>query len=259
GALVRGVFWYLDEPTRLLIRRDIVSFLRDPVQWSQVLIFFGLLAIYFFNLRRFYYQITGDFWRVLVSLLNLGATCLTLATFTSRFIYPQVSLEAQRMWIVGLAPVTRRTVLLAKFVAAVAGSVLLAGGLVALSNWMLEMPMAVAAVQLLVAVLVAVGLSGLAVGLGASYPNLRESDPSKIVAGFGGTLSLVAGLLFLTVMLILAGILTQLFFRPLWGAAAGALWSAVGLGALGGVLVIGVGVAVVPMVAGIRRFERMEF
>ena len=259
GALVRGVFWYLDEPTRLLIRRDIVSFLRDPVQWSQVLIFFGLLAIYFFNLRRFYYQITGDFWRVLVSLLNLGATCLTLATFTSRFIYPQVSLEAQRMWIVGLAPVTRRAILLAKFVAAVAGSVLLAGGLVALSNWMLEMPMAVAAVQLLVAVLVAVGLSGLAVGLGASYPNLRESDPSKIVAGFGGTLSLVAGLLFLTVMLILAGVLTQLFFRPLWGAAAGGLWSALGLGALGGVLVIGVGVAVVPMMAGIRRFERMEF
>lgn len=97
----------------------------------------------------------------------------------------------------------------------------------------------------------------MAVGLGASYPNLRESDPSKIVAGFGGTLSLVAGLLFLTVMLILAGVLTQLFFRPLWGA--GGLWSAVGLGALGGVLVIGVGVAAAPMVVGIRRFERMEF
>ena len=259
GALVRGLFWYLDEPTRLLIRRDIVSFLRDPVQWSQVLIFFGLLAIYFFNLRRFYYQITGDFWRVLVSLLNLGATCLTLATFTSRFVYPQVSLEAQRMWIVGLAPVTRRRLLLAKFVAAVAGSVLLAGGLVALSNWMLEMPMAVAAVQLLVAVLVATGLSGLAVGLGASYPNLRESDPSKIVQGFGGTLSLVAGLLFLTVMLTLAGVLTQLFFRPFSAAVGGGLWSAVGLGALGGVLVVGVGGAVAPMVMGIRRFERMEF
>jgi len=259
AALVRGFFWYLREPTRLLIRRDVVSFIRDPVQWSQVLVFFGLLAIYFFNLRRFYYQITGDFWRVLVSLLNLGATCLTLATFTSRFVYPQVSLEAQRMWVVGLAPITRRGLLLAKFVAAVAGTVVLAGGLVALSNWMLEMPTAVAVVQLLVAVLVATGLSGLAVGLGASYPNLRESDPSKIVAGFGGTLSLVVGLLFLSVMLALTAVLTQLFFRSGAGSAAAVLRSAPALGALAGVLVIAGAVTTVPMWMGIRRFERMEF
>ena len=201
ATLVRGLFWYLNEPTRLLIRRDIVSFIRDPVQWSQVLIFFGLLAIYFFNLQRFYYQITRDFWRVLVSLLNLGATCLTLATFTSRFVYPQVSLEAQRMWVVGLAPITRRGLLLAKFVAAVAGSVLLAGGLVALSNWMLEMPTAVAVVQLLVAVLVATGLSGLAVGLGANVALNAALIPAFGALGAAWTTvvtqTLTAGLLWM--------------------------------------------------------------
>jgi ABC-2 type transport system permease protein len=260
SLLVRGLFWYLDEPTRVLVRRDIICFLRDPVQWSQFLIFFGLLAIYFFNLRRFYYQVTGDFWRMLVSLLNLGATCLTLATFTSRFIYPQVSLEAQRMWVVGLAPVSRRKLLLAKFAAAVVGSMLLAGGLVTLSNWMLGMPVRVALVQLLVAVLVAAGLSGLAVGLGASYPNLRESDPSKIVAGFGGTFSLVTGLLFLTVMLVFAAGLTRLLFMTSSGpAAAGWAGAAMALTVLTGVAAVGVGVTVLPMALGLRRFERMEF
>jgi len=259
SLLVRGLFWYLDEPTRLLVRRDVISFLRDPVQWSQVLIFFGLLAIYFFNLRRFYYQVTGDFWRMLVSLLNLGATCLTLATFTSRFIYPQVSLEAQRMWVVGLAPVSRRRLLLAKFAAAVVGSMLLAGGLVALSNWMLGMPVRVALVQLLVSVLVAAGLSGLAVGLGASYPNLRESDPSKIVAGFGGTFSLVAGLLFLTVMLVFAAVLTQFFSMASRGPGPGWLGVALAVTVLAGVVTVGLGVTLVPMALGLRRFERMEF
>ena len=38
------------------------------------------------------------------------------------------------------------------------------------------------------------GLSGLSVGLGAIVPNFRETDPSKIAVGFGGTLNLVAGL-----------------------------------------------------------------
>jgi ABC-2 type transport system permease protein len=37
----------------------------------------------------------------------------------------------------------------------------------------------------------AAALCGLAVGLGALFPNLKEDNPSKIVSGFGGTLCLV--------------------------------------------------------------------
>ena len=45
------------------------------------------------------------------------------------------------------------------------------------------------------------GLSGLSVGLGAWMPNFRETDPSKIAVGFGGTLNLVVGLLFLMLVI----------------------------------------------------------
>ena len=34
-------------------------------------------------------------------------------------------------------------------------------------------------------------LNGLAAGLGVLYPNLKETNPNKIVSGFGGTLCLV--------------------------------------------------------------------
>jgi len=257
SSLVGGLFWYLPKQTRLLIGRDVVRFVRDPVQWSQVLIFFGLLAIYFFNLRQFYYQIAGEFWKVLVSLLNLGATSLTLATFISRFAYPQVSLEAQRMWVVGLAPVSRRLLIIAKFLSALVGSVVLAAGLVGLSNWMLRLPWTVAAAQMLVAAMVAAGLSGLGIGLGACFPNLKESDPSKIVAGFGGTLSLVAGLGFLIVMLTFAVFLTHLAFDAAW--AVHPQRSLLMVGGMVVVLAVGLAVAITPMVVGVRRFERMEF
>ena len=39
--------------TRLLIVKDLRLFRRDPVQWSQFLIFFGLLLLYFANVDRF--------------------------------------------------------------------------------------------------------------------------------------------------------------------------------------------------------------
>ena len=40
-------------------------------------------------------------------------------------------------------------------------------------------------------------LNGLAVGLGVLYPNLKETNPSKIVSGFGGTFCLVLSFLYI--------------------------------------------------------------
>ena len=48
---------FLPTPMRLMIVKDLRLFRRDPMQWSQFLIFLGLLALYFLNIRRFTYDI----------------------------------------------------------------------------------------------------------------------------------------------------------------------------------------------------------
>ena len=50
-----GLSRWLPLSTRMLIVKDLRVFRRDPVQWSQFVIFFGLLALYFLNIRRFQY------------------------------------------------------------------------------------------------------------------------------------------------------------------------------------------------------------
>ena len=90
-------------------------FWRDTTQWAQSLMLFGLLAVYIFNLRHFSQQLTNPFWVHLVSFLNLGACALNLATLTTRFVYPQFSLEGRRLWIVGLAPLGLAGVVKTKF------------------------------------------------------------------------------------------------------------------------------------------------
>ena len=47
-------------------------------------------------------------WRNLVSFLNLSVTALILSTFTSRFIFPLLSLEGRNFWVLGLLPVRAR-------------------------------------------------------------------------------------------------------------------------------------------------------
>ena len=70
--------------------KDSRVFWRDPAQWSQVMIFFGLLTIYVLNLRNVSFDLHSAFWSTMVSYLNLTACALTLSTLTTRFRLPAV-------------------------------------------------------------------------------------------------------------------------------------------------------------------------
>ena len=71
---------------------------------------------------------------------------------------------------------------------------------------MLDVESALVVVHQITCVALCSGLSAIAIGLGAMMPDLRESSPSKIAAGFGGTLNLVASALFIMVLVLLTAI-----------------------------------------------------
>ncbi len=126
---------------RLLFLKDWKLLRRDPVQWSQFLIFFGLLGLYFLNVDRFnnpQRDISYVTWINMVSFLNLAVVGLILSTFTTRFIYPMISLEGHCFWILGLMPMKRDTVLWSKFVFAALGSWVPCATLILLSDVMLH-------------------------------------------------------------------------------------------------------------------------
>src|SRR5205814_3836927 len=113
---------FLDPQTRLLITKDFRTFRRDPSQWAQILIFAGLMTLYFTNIRRLYVTEIGWSNRNGISLLNLAVTSLLLCTYTSRFIYPMLSLEGRKFWILGLLPLQRERLLWGKFAFAATGA-----------------------------------------------------------------------------------------------------------------------------------------
>jgi ABC-2 type transport system permease protein len=254
-ALRAGLF-FVPFRLRQLVVKDLRTFLRDPSQWSQFLLFFGLLGLYILNLPRFSIERLETYWHSLISLLNLGATCLTLATLTSRFVFPQLSLEGRRIWILGLLPIRRPLVLWGKFLLAAAGTFIISGGLIALSDAMLSLPLWVVAVHLLVVLCVCCGLNGLAVGLGALYPRLGTDNPSKIVSSFGGTLNLICSIGFIALAIAPVVVPLHLHMLGVWSGASVVTGLAVGLGI---VVVVSAAATLVPMVLGARAFVRMEF
>src|SRR5207245_11286893 len=159
----------------------------DPAQWAQILIFAVLVTFYTANTRRFYHQDIGRAYQNGVSLLNLTATSFLLCAYTGRFIYPMLSLEGRKFWILGLLPLRRERLLWGKFAFSAIGALVIAEGLVIFSDVLLGIPWAGIGLHALTVAVLAVGLSGLSVGIGACIPNFRESDPSKIGVGFGRT------------------------------------------------------------------------
>lgn len=189
-----------------LLMKDIRIFWRDPAQWTQFMIFFGLLCMYVLNLRNVAFRFTNPMWEVIISYLNLAASALTLSTLTTRFVFPQFSLEGRRIWILGLAPLGLRRVLLQKFWTSVCMSSVVTLALMVASSLMLHLP-AMKVVLFSGAIgIMSLSLSGLSAGLGAIFPNFKEENPSKIVSGFGGTLCLVASFIYVTLFISLAAI-----------------------------------------------------
>lgn len=198
---------FIPQDVQAMVVKDIRMFWRDTTQWGQTIMLFGLLGVYVVNLRHFTSQLSNPFWVHLVSFLNLGACALNLATLTTRFVFPQFSLEGKRLWIVGLAPMGLLKVLQVKFWMAAIASWLLTLGLMALSCHMLNLPWERTVHFYAVVTIMTYVLNSLAVGLGALFPNFKEDHPGKIVNGFGGTLCLVLSFVYilLSVVLLAAG------------------------------------------------------
>ncbi len=238
GPVERVLGWVPGLPgdVQAILVKDIRVFWRDTTQWGQTLVLFGLLAVYVMNLRHFTQQLQNPFWIHLVSYLNLAACALNLATLTTRFVYPQFSLEGKRVWIVGLAPMGLPRIVRAKFLLAALGSLLITLSLVIGSCTMLKLAASRTLYFAAAITVMTLTLNGLAVGLGVLYPNFKEDNPSKIVSGFGGTFCLVLSFLYIVASVVLL--------------ALGSPWGAFGLPTLRGLLTGQTGFALLSMTLG---------
>jgi ABC-2 type transport system permease protein len=245
---IAAKFSWLDRDTRALAVKDLRMFWRDTTQWGQSVMLFGLLGVYIINLRNFTHQLTSPFWVNLVAFLNLGICSLNLASVTTRFVFPQFSLEGRRLWIIGMAPMGMARVVKTKFWLASISSLVVTSGLILLSCYLLKMSWDRVLFFGAVVTVMTFALNGLAIGLGVLYPNLKEASLNKIVSGFGGTLCFV-----LSSFYILASVLLLVFGAV--GLHSRASWAAEGIT---GFVLLSVGIGWLPLRFGLQQLKNFE-
>jgi ABC-2 type transport system permease protein len=100
-------------------------------------------------------------------------------------------------------------------------------------------------------------LCGLAVGLGAIFPNLKEDNPSKIVSGFGGTLCLVSSFVYIVVFIGLLAFPASLPFT--WPALSSSAANSIRWVATGLALLLSMGALTVPLSVAAQRLRQAQW
>jgi len=254
-AIAAVVFAYLPWRQRMLAAKDLKSFLRDPLQWSQMAILIGLLALYVGNVQRLWTDLATPGLQVLIAFLNLTAVSLILATFTSRFVFPIVSLEGQQLWLLGLLPLRRSQMVIGKFIFALTITLLAGVGVMGISVYRLELRGPLAIAHLIACVATCIGLCGMSIGMGARMPIFTERNPARIAGGFGGTVSLLLSVALVIASLVAMGIMS------IQAADAGTsdIFTITMAAWLIAVVALNVIAAIVALTVGIRHFNRLEY
>lgn len=251
-----------DEQTRLFVLKDWRAFRRDPSQWGQVLLLGAIILLYLANIQNLPHSKYPLSQRSLIGLLNVGVIGLMTATFTSRFVFPLMSLEGRNFWILGLLPLRRERLLASKFTYAATFTMILSLSFVLVSGWQLRLPWPIVLMHASAMAAMALGLSALSVGLGAYLVNLKETNPSKIATGFGGTINLLISLGFSIVAICLAGLPAILHFAgdgmmaEAFDVSAVWRWQCACFAAL---VVVGAIAVWLPLRLGLSAFRKMEF
>ena len=183
--------WWMRRPFGASVTKDLLLVIRDPMQWGQAVMFFGLLGAYFANIHRLSRFSVEPSWRIGIASLNLACTLLVLGSLAVRFIFPQTSLEGKSLWLLRMTPSGIRHLLTAKLCVYGALGLLIVEGLLWVSMSRLGVPLTIRWWLAGVRVVAALTIVALTVGLGAWWIDPSAQDAARVVSSSNGALALV--------------------------------------------------------------------
>jgi ABC-2 type transport system permease protein len=243
---------------RELVLKELRLFFRDTTQWSQLILLAVLVVVYVFNIK--YLPLRGEgitFFLVnVIPFLNLVLAGFVLASIAARFIFPSVSLEGRTLWLLRSSPMPVKDLLWAKFWVGTTPLLLLALGIVGVTDALLQVSDFMFAVSVMTIAFMTLALCGMALGFGTLFPQFETENAAQIPTSFGGLVFMIASITLISAVIVLEA-------RPVYGYLSAQFY---GTPTYPAEMVIGFGAAallcvaatVIPIGIAKRRLEAVE-
>ena len=196
---IDGVTSWLPGVYRPMLRKDLRLFFREPGQWTQAILLMGLVAVYLYSVHALPLDVVPLKRGVLqnaIAFLNVGVAGAVLSALAVRFHFTAVSQEGRAFWVLHASPIGARRFLFAKFLMGWWPTILLGEVLVVSTNAMLNVDPLYGWLAAGTIAMLSIGVTGLAVGLGALYPDFKADNAARMASGPGAILFMVLSLTF---------------------------------------------------------------
>ena len=178
-----------------------------------------------------------------------------IAAICMRFAYPSVSAEGKACWLIQSAPISYRDFLLVKVAVYAAPLTLLSLLLTAFANFILGANAVVWTFTLAGALLLAVTLVSLGVGLGALSPDFNAENPLQVGLSLGGFGYMAVSLPYVAAVMVLMARPVMRYFLRVVGVEQGAISATIPIVIA---LTLSALLSVISLLAAERRLTRFK-
>jgi ABC-2 type transport system permease protein len=243
---------------RELVLKELRLFFRDTTQWSQLILLAVLVVVYVFNIK--YLPLKGEgitFFLVnVIPFLNLVLAGFVLASVAARFIFPSVSLEGRTLWLLRSSPMPVNDLLWAKFWVGTTPLLLLALGIVGVTNTLLQVSDFMFAVSVMTITFMTLALCGMALGFGTLFPQFETENAAQIPTSFGGLVFMIASVgLIAGVIVLEARPVYSYLSAHFYGTRSDPMEMVIGFGLA---IALCVAATIIPIGIARRRLEAVE-
>ncbi|MBI5471292.1 MAG: hypothetical protein HY961_03005 [Ignavibacteriae bacterium] len=204
----------------VLVKRDLSLFLREPSQWLHLLLMVVLLGMFLVSLATLKLTFEQPAMQATAFMIIFMFNGFLIASIALRFVFPTVSLEGDAFWCVRTSPTQLSKLYWYKVVTALVGVGVVAEFLSFVSVFLFRQDASLALVSAIIIFFVTLTLTGLNVGAGSYFAMYKERNPIRVASSQGASLTFLASMLYLTVVVTLSLIPLNNYFTT-WHAADG--------------------------------------
>ncbi|PNY83100.1 putative ABC transporter permease subunit [Deinococcus koreensis] len=184
-----------------LASKDLRVTLRDPTQWSQLLVVVALAGVYLVSVKAVPIPVAQ--FRGILGYIQLAFQGFIISGVAVRLAFPAVSTEAKSYWLLRTAPIAPRQIVLSKFLGVLPVTLILGLVMGLASARAMNLGPTLLLLSALVSMSNAFVITALGVGLGAAAPKFDADNPAEIGVSAGGLAFMGLSLLYSVLCLLL--------------------------------------------------------
>lgn len=167
-----------------LAYKDFRLTLRDPTQWSQLLVVTALAGVYLVSVKAV--PIPVPQFRGILGYIQLAFQGFIVSGVATRLAFPAVSTEAKAYWLLRTGPISPRQIVVSKYLGVLPVTVILGLVMGIASARSMDLGPTLLLLSILVSLSNAFVITALGIGLGAAAPKFDADNPAEIGVSPGG-------------------------------------------------------------------------